>query len=90
MVADVKGVLYLSEIAEMAQGYFHVGNLNNDVEIKAITTDSRVKAPESVFVALVGEKFDGHDYIAKAFVPNLFLILLLRTLLCARMSSPVS
>ncbi|MBQ5601893.1 MAG: UDP-N-acetylmuramoyl-tripeptide--D-alanyl-D-alanine ligase [Clostridia bacterium] len=67
MVADVKGVLYLSEIAEMAQGSFHAGELNYDVEIKAITTDSRVKAPESVFVALVGEKFDGHDYIAKAF-----------------------
>ena len=67
MVADVKGILYLSEIAEMAQGSFYAGSLSDDVEIKAITTDSRVKAPLSVFVALVGEKFDGHDYVAKAF-----------------------
>ncbi|MBE6608469.1 MAG: UDP-N-acetylmuramoyl-tripeptide--D-alanyl-D-alanine ligase [Ruminococcaceae bacterium] len=67
MVADVKGILYLSEIAEMAQGSFHAGSLDNDVEIKAITTDSRVKADSSVFIALVGEKFDGHDYVGKAF-----------------------
>ena len=67
MVADVKGILYLSEIAEMAHGSFYAGSLDEDVEIKTITTDSRIKASYSVFIALVGEKFDGHDYVDKAF-----------------------
>jgi UDP-N-acetylmuramoyl-tripeptide--D-alanyl-D-alanine ligase len=36
------------------------------VELTGITTDSRAVAPGQVFVALVGEKFDGHDYIQSA------------------------
>ncbi len=35
-------------------------------ELAGITTDSRATAAGQVFVALVGEKFDGHDYIAGA------------------------
>lgn len=31
-----------------------------------ITTDSRAVGPGQLFVALVGEKFDGHDFIASA------------------------
>ena len=67
MVADVKGMLYLSEIAEMANGRFFSGDLTEDVLVRTVTTDSRVKVNSGVFVAIVGEKFDGHDYIEKAY-----------------------
>ncbi len=35
-------------------------------ELDGITTDSRAVASGQLFVALVGEKFDGHDFIAGA------------------------
>jgi len=33
---------------------------------KTITTDTRTPSPESLFVALKGEKFDAHDFLEKA------------------------
>ena len=66
MVADVKGKLLLNEIADMAKGTL-IGDTAVDIEIKTVTTDSRVKVSAGLFVALVGEKFDGHDYVGKAF-----------------------
>jgi UDP-N-acetylmuramoyl-tripeptide--D-alanyl-D-alanine ligase len=36
------------------------------VEITGITTDSRAVGDGQLFVALVGEKFDGHDFVASA------------------------
>ncbi|MEC8049673.1 MAG: UDP-N-acetylmuramoyl-tripeptide--D-alanyl-D-alanine ligase [Myxococcota bacterium] len=33
-------------------------------QFKAIETDSRSLSPSSVFLALKGERFDGHDYVA--------------------------
>ena len=33
------------------------------LELAGITTDSRAVGPGEVFVALVGEKFDGHDFV---------------------------
>ena len=35
-----------------------------DVEFHAVSTDSRAIAPGQLFVALVGPRFDGHDYLA--------------------------
>ncbi len=35
-------------------------------EITSIVTDSREAEPGSLFVAIKGERFDGHDYIAQA------------------------
>ena len=39
------------------------GNPRGTVELGAITTDSRSVGPGDVFVALIGEKFDGHDFV---------------------------
>ena len=36
-----------------------------DLNIKAVSTDSR-NCQGALFIALVGEKFDGHDFVAKA------------------------
>lgn len=37
------------------------------VQITSVVTDSRAAAPGSVFVAIKGERVDGHDYAAEAF-----------------------
>jgi UDP-N-acetylmuramoyl-tripeptide--D-alanyl-D-alanine ligase len=38
----------------------------DDVRFAAISTDSRALAPGTLFVALAGERFDGHDYLDAA------------------------
>lgn len=38
-----------------------------DTEITAVTTDSRQIVPGALFIPLVGERVDGHTYIAQAF-----------------------
>lgn len=40
--------------------------LASDQRVSSISTDSRTLEPGSVFVPLVGDRFDGHDYIEKA------------------------
>ena len=44
------------------------GNQNSSLglEVSAITTDTRKIPPESLFIALKGERFDGHDYLESA------------------------
>ncbi|MDP2828755.1 MAG: UDP-N-acetylmuramoyl-tripeptide--D-alanyl-D-alanine ligase [Sulfuricellaceae bacterium] len=37
-----------------------------DVKFAAVTTDSRAIAPGDLFVALRGERFDGHEFVAAA------------------------
>ena len=40
--------------------------LGADREIRGVTTDSRRVCEGDLFVALCGERFDGHDYLAQA------------------------
>lgn len=40
---------------------------NTDAEITNICIDTREVVPGSLFVAIKGERFDGHDFIPKAF-----------------------
>ena len=49
----------LSDMAEPLAGSL----LGADAEISAVTTDSRSLQPGDLFVALRGERFDGHDFI---------------------------
>ena len=37
-----------------------------DVEFSSVSTDTRTIRPGALFVALRGERFDGHDYVAQA------------------------
>jgi len=53
----------LSEIAEAVGGALH----GPDGVANAVATDSRSVAPGTVFVAIAGERLDGHDYVADAF-----------------------
>lgn len=44
-----------------------------DVEITKVSTDSRDLGAGSIFIALRGENFDGHGFIAKAFADGAIL-----------------
>lgn len=54
----------LSEIASYAGGALRYGN--GDSLVSSIVTDSRTIVPGCLFVALRGEKFDGHNFVAQA------------------------
>ncbi len=54
--------LMLSQIAAWCEGR----HLGADVEISAVSTDTRTIAPGALFVALRGENFDAHDFVATA------------------------
>jgi len=51
------------EVTELLHGEILSGRA--DVEIESITTDSRETGEKSLFVPLVGESFDGHNFIEK-------------------------
>jgi UDP-N-acetylmuramoyl-tripeptide--D-alanyl-D-alanine ligase len=52
----------LAELARVTGGRLEGAN----IEFDAVSTDSRTLEPGSLFVALVGEKFDAHDYVRQA------------------------
>ena len=52
--------LGLSEIAIMTGGVLH----GKDRQINSVSTDSRTVQNDQLFIALVGENFDAHDFIA--------------------------
>jgi UDP-N-acetylmuramoyl-tripeptide--D-alanyl-D-alanine ligase len=52
----------LSAIASWCEGR----HLGADVEVRAVGTDTRTITPGELFVALRGENFDAHDFVAEA------------------------
>ena len=52
--------------SKLLAGLVPAGFLTSDPEVELVTTDSREVRPGCIFVAFPGEKFDGHDYAAKA------------------------
>ena len=60
------GTWVLSDIAAALPEAEHpIGTAWQHVQVASVTTDSRNVPEGSVFVALVGERFDGHDFIAE-------------------------
>lgn len=53
----------LAEIIQAVDGSF---GFPVDTMVSAISTDTRKITENSVFIALKGERFDGHDFAAKA------------------------
>jgi UDP-N-acetylmuramoyl-tripeptide--D-alanyl-D-alanine ligase len=43
------------------------GAATDAISIDAVTTDSRPQTKHGLFIPLVGDKFDGHDYVKQAF-----------------------
>ncbi|MHC1716862.1 MAG: UDP-N-acetylmuramoyl-tripeptide--D-alanyl-D-alanine ligase [Candidatus Dojkabacteria bacterium] len=59
--------VYLKEIKEKYPE-FEIRNYDENVYFTAFNHDSRNIIPNDLFVPIVGEKFDGHDYIEEAFL----------------------
>lgn len=53
--------LSLSDIAEMTGGELH----GNDVQLNAVSIDSRKVSNDDLFIAIKGERFDAHDFVAE-------------------------
>jgi len=53
----------LSDVARAVEGEW----TGDDVEVRSVSTDSRAVDPGSLFVALAGERTDGHRYVDAAF-----------------------
>ncbi len=52
--------LMLSQISEMVGGELH----GDDVAVDAVFTDSRKAETNQLFIAIKGERFDAHDFVA--------------------------
>jgi len=60
--------LTMTELARICGGMLYCvgGELNRDLPFRSVCTDSREATEGTLFVALGGERVDGHDYIAAA------------------------
>ena len=56
----------LDRLSAVLGDSIHTRQPDGSTELAGITTDSRAVKSGQVFVALVGEKFDGHDFIESA------------------------
>jgi UDP-N-acetylmuramoyl-tripeptide--D-alanyl-D-alanine ligase len=56
--------LRLADIADWTKGRLH--NAQGDETVTGVCTDSRKVRRGDLFVALKGERFDGHDFVAEA------------------------
>jgi len=66
--------LELSTLAKWTQGRLHGDN----AIVSAVSTDSRHLLPASLFVALRGERFDGHDFVVQAMANGAHAVLVER------------
>ena len=56
----------IDRVAAALENAIHTREPDTPPEIRGITTDSRSVSAGQLFVALVGEKFDGHDFLESA------------------------
>ena len=57
------------EIADVTGGTIH-GPFDPAKTVDAVFTDTRANVPQSLFLALKGEKFDAHNFLADAVAPG--------------------
>lgn len=57
----------LKDLATMSGGKLVGPSAAGETPVRRVTTDSREAGPGDLFVALRGERFDGHDYVPQAF-----------------------
>lgn len=69
----------LDELLEGVE-YLDLSNAYGDMEVVDITADSRQVHPGSVFVAIPGTRFDGHDYIEAALAAGATIVVQSRPL----------
>lgn len=66
----------LSEIANITTGEL----IGNDMSIESVSTDTRAIVQGALFVALVGERFDAHDFCQQAIESGAGALLVQKTL----------
>jgi UDP-N-acetylmuramoyl-tripeptide--D-alanyl-D-alanine ligase len=69
----------LAEVLAATQGVVE-GNHPNTAPFCGVSTDTRNLGPGSIFVALPGERFDGHDFAAQAVALGARLLIVERAL----------
>lgn len=57
----------IQQIAEIVEGRFQDASADVSGSVCGVTIDSRTASAGQLFVAIAGETFDGHDYLAAAF-----------------------
>lgn len=57
--------IMLSEVL-VATGARIIGELAHDTEFRWIERDTRVLHPGDLYIAIIGERFDGHDFVVEA------------------------
>jgi UDP-N-acetylmuramoyl-tripeptide--D-alanyl-D-alanine ligase len=60
----MNSLMTVSELARIVRASATVGD--GRIGFSSVSTDTRTLAPGALFVALRGERFDGHDYVATA------------------------
>ncbi|MFO8003975.1 UDP-N-acetylmuramoyl-tripeptide--D-alanyl-D-alanine ligase [Thioalkalivibrio sp.] len=63
--------MHTAELARVAHGRLHGAA---DVRIRGVNTDSRKTLPQALFVALRGDRFDGHDFIGPGLTAAALLV----------------
>ncbi|MGD1921889.1 MAG: UDP-N-acetylmuramoyl-tripeptide--D-alanyl-D-alanine ligase, partial [Pleurocapsa sp.] len=69
----------LSEILDI-QSVLNDNSSISNVSVLSITTDSRTVKPGEIFVALVGENFDGHNFVETAIAKGAIAVIVDRRL----------
>ena len=59
------GLFSFQEIRDVCHGTF-CGNVDLTDEVDEVVTDTRAAMKNALFIALTGERFDAHDYLADA------------------------
>jgi len=74
--------LKLREIAGIVSGRISGGREAEELEISGVSTDSRTISPGELFVALMGERFDGHDFVRDAASKGAVAAIVSRDVIC--------
>jgi UDP-N-acetylmuramoyl-tripeptide--D-alanyl-D-alanine ligase len=70
--------LTVAEILRECPGSWSGPALPGEVELSGASTDSRTVGPSNLFIALKGERFDGHEYVEEAHARGAILALVER------------
>ena len=65
----------LEKIAQACGGVYHGSEEMKQSIVESITTDSRQAAKGCLFVAIPGERVDGHDFISSVFEKGALAVL---------------
>lgn len=64
----------------LEQNLLEITNSDSDKSIFGITTDTRTIKPQELFIALVGENFDGHNFVEQAVNQGAIAVIVSRQL----------